>query len=331
VSESCCAAPSAALRNVLSAALLESFFDLFHETVQRAAPQFAFDANPPPALDEPLLVRVLGEPLVEDRFGLLVPLLLPQQLHDAEPQLRVVRLARQLMDQGVDRLERVALLLVQVGDVLPCGGVEGVALRGALIRRDQAVQWHVLRLVHGGDADVRRREVRLDGQRLVGGVQRLRELALLALVVAFARLLGRTHEVVEALRDRLAHGQRGAGIADGHREQRRQARAADVAHADRRRDGAAAVLERPARVRIHREEAAQLVRLRLVEQHVARVVRRLESLAQLRLGNDLDLVPRHLAEFLTRHVHHRDAERESAGDFTVSGKMSSFSVGCCGW
>src|SRR3989454_6954454 len=56
-------------------------------------------------------------------------LLLPQQLRDPEPQLDVVRLARQLVGQGVDRLERVALLLVDVRDVLPRGGIERVALR----------------------------------------------------------------------------------------------------------------------------------------------------------------------------------------------------------
>src|SRR2546426_1843168 len=35
--------------------------DLLHETVQGAAPQLSLDADPLPAVDEPLLVRVLGE------------------------------------------------------------------------------------------------------------------------------------------------------------------------------------------------------------------------------------------------------------------------------
>src|SRR2546422_9774113 len=176
---------------------------LFPYTTLFRSPQLALDADALPELQEPLLVRVLGEPVVEDRLGALVLLLLPQQLRDSEPQLDVVRLARQLMGQGVDRLERVALLLVDVRDVLPRGGIEGVALRGALIRREQAVQRHMLRLVHGGDADIRGREVRLDRQRLAGGVDCLRELALLALLLAFARLLGRTDDIVEALGDRL--------------------------------------------------------------------------------------------------------------------------------
>ena len=167
----------------------------------------------------------------------------------------------------------------------------------------------MLRLIDGGDADLRRREVRLDRQRLAGGVERPGELTLLALIVAFARLLGRADEVVETLRDRLPDRHRRAGIAHRHREERREARTADVPHPHRRRDGAAAALERSGRVRIHREESAELVRLRFVEQNIAGIVRRLEGLAQLRLGNDLDLVARHLAQLLACHVHHRDAER----------------------
>jgi len=167
----------------------------------------------------------------------------------------------------------------------------------------------VLGLIDGGDADLRRREVRLDRQRLAGGVERPGELTLLALIIALARLLGRAHEVVETLRDRLPHRRRRAGVADRHREERREARTADVPHAHRRRDGAAAALERPGRVRVHREKSTELVRLGFVEQHVARVVRCLEGFAQLGLGDDLDLVARHLAELLTRDVHDRDAER----------------------
>src|SRR5437879_13656799 len=75
------------------------------------------------------------------------------------------------------------------------------------------------------------REVRLDLQRLAGGVYCLRELALLALLLAFARLLGRTDDIVEALGDRLPDGRCGAGIAGGQREERRHARTADVPHA----------------------------------------------------------------------------------------------------
>src|SRR5438876_6116016 len=41
----------------------------------------------------------------------------------------VLGLAGELMGQGVDGLERVALLLVDVRDVLPRGGVQRVALR----------------------------------------------------------------------------------------------------------------------------------------------------------------------------------------------------------
>src|SRR2546426_12328023 len=112
--------------------------DLLHETVQGAAPQLSLDADPLPAVDEPLLVRVLGEPVVEERLRLRIPPLLPQQLHDAEAQLRIVRLARKLVDQGVDPLERVALLLIDVGDVVPRGRGEGVAFGSAQIRRQQA-------------------------------------------------------------------------------------------------------------------------------------------------------------------------------------------------
>src|SRR2546426_1131911 len=103
------------------AGLARVVFHLLHKAVKHAAPQLALDADPLPELQEPLLVRVLGEPVVEDRLGALVLLLLPQQLRDPEPELDVVRLARQLVGQGVDRLERVALLLVDVRDVLPRG------------------------------------------------------------------------------------------------------------------------------------------------------------------------------------------------------------------
>src|SRR5947207_11122370 len=42
--------------------------------------------------------------------------------------------------------------------------------------------------------------------RLAGGVECLRELALLALLLAFARLLARPHDGVETLGDRLPDG-----------------------------------------------------------------------------------------------------------------------------
>src|SRR5205823_3200614 len=136
------------------------------------------------------------------RAGIL--LLLPQQLRDAQSQLRVLRLPRELVDQGVDRLERIALLLVEVGDVVPGGRVQGVALGGPLVGGELAVDAHMLRLVHRRDADMRSREVRLDGQGLAGRVERPRELALGTLLVALARLLAGPDDRVETLRDQLA-------------------------------------------------------------------------------------------------------------------------------
>src|SRR5439155_13271647 len=85
---------------------------------------------------------------------------------------QVLGLALELVDERVDRLERVALLLVQAGDVLPRRRVEGIALRGALVGDELAVEGHALGLVHGRHANVRRREVGLDRQRFARRVER---------------------------------------------------------------------------------------------------------------------------------------------------------------
>src|SRR5207248_11625507 len=114
--------------------------------------------------------------------------------------------------------------------------VEGVALGGALVGGELAVDAHVLRFVHGGDAELRRREVRLDRERLARRVERPRVLALGALVVALARLLAGPHDRVEPLRDLLSHRRGRAGIPARHREPGSEPGAADVAYPDGRGD-----------------------------------------------------------------------------------------------
>src|SRR5437667_270371 len=90
-----------------------------HEPVHYAAPQLALEADPLLQVGQLRVGRAVDEPVVKHADGLLVLLLLTQQLGDAEAQLRVLRLALELVDERADRFEGVALLLIQAGDVLP--------------------------------------------------------------------------------------------------------------------------------------------------------------------------------------------------------------------
>src|SRR5207244_4157660 len=174
------------------------------EAVESAARQTTLDTDAQAEVLHPLVRRVARQPIVEQGLPSLVLMLLPQQLDDAEAQLDVLRLTGELAGQGVDGLERVALLLVDVRDVLPRGGVQRVALRRALIGHELTVERHVLRLVHGRDAHLSGGEVGLDHERLARGVEGLRELALLARLDALAGLLGGLDDVVQTIGDPCA-------------------------------------------------------------------------------------------------------------------------------